>query len=61
MRNGKDGRETCTAGLIGQEVKAVLELEWEERGKSGNPRRPHITNKAALTVTGDRAAQHDVT
>lgn len=57
MRNGRDdGRENVYCGTYGRGRKAVLEQE-----QIREPRRPQIINKAALTVIGNRAAQHNVT
>ena len=55
---GDDGHENVCCGIYEGGREAVL--EWEARGfvnlRFGGP---HIINKAALTVIGDRAAQRN--
>jgi hypothetical protein len=56
MRNGRDdGRENVYCGTYGARGGGGAGM-----GTIREPRRPHIINKAALTVIGDRAAQRNV-
>jgi hypothetical protein len=55
-RKGRgDGRENVYCGTY------VREEGGAGMGRAWNIREPHIINNAALTVIGDRAAQHNVT
>jgi hypothetical protein len=59
MRNGSDdGSENVYCGTYGRGGRRCwMGTAWKIR----EPRRPHIIDKAALTVIGNRAAQRNVT